>query len=376
MRNLKLLVLLLFPFSLNAQSLNSDSLISDFIELASLLEETHPDPYTGFGGRYFFQDEVRKVKSQLKESHTLKEFAEVCSAFLSNIPDQHTYLQIPENNENMKSEYLNVELGVMPEGLYIKSIDKKHEELLGCQISSINRIAVNHLIDKVNRIAACENKYGSYLNLAKIIAKGNIMRLFPDSGENIEMELQTPQGEKITVFLPIIYSCDKVEKISVPSTLIVGKDNNLSFGFAGNSKDIMYFRIKSIMAQENYWYLHDNGMPGLKQQLQFYYDTFLKKQMPEDIKEAIQEVPSFLDTFTLALTQMKKYKTRNLIIDLRGNSGGYTPIALVSLYMLFGDEYLNTDMGAHFSHRISNLWLKKMNTTLADLNKKRDTKYR
>ena len=46
---------ILFNLPLFAQeSLNSDSLISDFEYFTRLLETTHPDPYSGFGGKVFF----------------------------------------------------------------------------------------------------------------------------------------------------------------------------------------------------------------------------------------------------------------------------------------------------------------------------------
>lgn len=45
---------ILFNLPLFAQeSLNSDSLISDFEYFTRLLETTHPDPYSGFGGKVF-----------------------------------------------------------------------------------------------------------------------------------------------------------------------------------------------------------------------------------------------------------------------------------------------------------------------------------
>lgn len=37
-----------------ATNLSSDSLVNDFLFFCDMLEETHPDPYTGFGGRQFF----------------------------------------------------------------------------------------------------------------------------------------------------------------------------------------------------------------------------------------------------------------------------------------------------------------------------------
>lgn len=370
-----LLLFLFLPLMLKGQVLKSDSLISDFTEFVRLLEETHPDPYTGFGGRYFFQMEVRKVKTLLETTNSTKDFVEICSAFLSNIPDQHTYCQLPQKDNDTKVGHLAMELGIMPEGLYIKAIDQQNKDLLGSEIKFINKIPINQVIEKVNRISASENKYGSYRNLAQIITNGNLVNLFPGIQENLELGLKTPQGENMSLQPPVIYHNNKIEKAVVSQTPIIDKDENLSFGFSDKKKEIMYFRIKSIMAQENYWYLLNNKMPGLEQQLRFYYDVFLKKQMPDDIQEAIKGVPSFLEAFTEMLQQMKKHKSKNLIIDLRGNTGGYTPIAKVSLYMLFGDKYLNTNMGTHSSRRISELWLKKMNTTLNDFNKKWQTQF-
>ena len=48
--------------------------------------------------------------------------------------------------------------------------------------------------------------------------------------------------------------------------------------------------------------------------------------MPKDIKEEINGVPSILDAFSEMLGQMKKQKLKNLVIDLRGNTEGYTHI--------------------------------------------------
>ena len=39
--------------SANAQ-IPTDSIVADFNEFVRLLEETHPDPYTNYGGKPFF----------------------------------------------------------------------------------------------------------------------------------------------------------------------------------------------------------------------------------------------------------------------------------------------------------------------------------
>lgn len=53
-----LLILLLCSLAIGRthaqQTLPGDTLAADFHCLVQLLEETHPDPYTGFGGKVFF----------------------------------------------------------------------------------------------------------------------------------------------------------------------------------------------------------------------------------------------------------------------------------------------------------------------------------
>ena len=43
--------------SANAQ-IPTDSIVADFNEFVRLLEETHPDPYTNYGGKPFFRLEA------------------------------------------------------------------------------------------------------------------------------------------------------------------------------------------------------------------------------------------------------------------------------------------------------------------------------
>lgn len=72
---------------------------------------------------------------------------------------------------------------------------------------------------------------------------------------------------------------------------------------------------------------------------------------------------------------MKREKSSDLINDLRGNGGGWTPIALPTLYQLFGDKYLQTDMQTHYYRFISPLYLQKIGKTLEEFNRQTRYKY-
>lgn len=75
------------------------------------------------------------------------------------------------------------------------------------------------------------------------------------------------------------------------------------------------------------------------------------------------------------LKEMKKEASSTLIIDLRNNSGGWTPIVLPTLYQLFGDHFLQTDMDIEFYRIISPLYMQKLQTNLQDFNQAYGTDY-
>ena len=72
---------------------------------------------------------------------------------------------------------------------------------------------------------------------------------------------------------------------------------------------------------------------------------------------------------------MKKEASSTLIIDLRNNSGGWTPIVLPTLYQLFGNHFLQTDMDIEFYRIISPLYMQKLQTNLQDFNQAYGTDY-
>lgn len=63
---------LLFLLSAQAQVNNNlrDTLTSDFDSFIKILEETHPDPYTRFGGKVFFHKAAYEVRSKLEKGRT------------------------------------------------------------------------------------------------------------------------------------------------------------------------------------------------------------------------------------------------------------------------------------------------------------------
>lgn len=86
------------------EPLNGDSLASDFRYLVKELAATHPDPYSGFGGKVFFYEQAFHLENELRRTPGTKQtFFDKVSIFLSNLQDEHTYLFTSHSQSTSKS---------------------------------------------------------------------------------------------------------------------------------------------------------------------------------------------------------------------------------------------------------------------------------
>lgn len=120
-----------------------------------------------------------------------------------------------------------------------------------------------------------------------------------------------------------------VSKVDFPS-------RDLSYAFVGKGKNTMYLRLKHIMARDCFEHMRATGME-YKNYISFMYEAW-NKEMPADPEESIAQMPSFSGEFYNML--MKQNCSKNLIIDLCGNDGGFTPITLPTLYQLWCDRFI------------------------------------
>lgn len=362
------------------EAADKDSLAADFTYLVNALEETHPDPYSGFGGKVFFHKEATDLLDNLRENPcTTQEFCFKVSAFLANIQDGHTALDYSTATDNSVKRYLPLQIRVIPGHLILSGLPANRKEFLGSRIDCINGESVDVLLQHTAKTIACENAYGSYAQLSANLCHPSLnTKLFPDEQESMLFTVETPAGVKESFRLDYInreewknYSLSKLpEWDKVPSS------SYMSYTYLDSQKQVMLFKLTSIMARENFEVTIRNGWDNAYGQLKDFYQSTLKKEMPADTIQALAGVPSFSEVFLQMLKDMKKNKSQVLIIDLRFNGGGWTPITLPALYMLYGDKYLKTDMKTTGYKLISPLLLKKQGETLEEFNKHYDPRYK
>ena len=70
---LSLLLCLAYLLASAQEPLNGDSLASDFRYLVKELAATHPDPYSGFGGKVFFYEQAFHLENELRRTPGTKQ---------------------------------------------------------------------------------------------------------------------------------------------------------------------------------------------------------------------------------------------------------------------------------------------------------------
>lgn len=360
------------------ETLDGDSLASDFRYLVKQLEATHPDPYSGFGGKVFFHKQAFLLENELRQAPgTLQTLFDKASAFLSNLQDGHTYLFTPAASQQAEQRYLALEVRTIPEGIILQGVPESFKSLLGSRITAINDTSLDEVLVHTAAIHASENLYDRYSNLRRYISSEHFLKqLFPEMGDSVCFSLLTPDGQTSEMTLPLLALQEvKSTRMQRNGSWAAYPNKQLEYKFADDKKQTMLININSIMARDNFEYMQKQGWQDLQRQIEFYYKTTLKQEIPADIEQAVRQLPSFAEVFGNMLKEMKKEHSQTLIIDLRGNSGGWTPITLPTLYQLFGDRFLQKDIDMEFYRLISPLYMQKLETNLQDFNKDYGTDY-
>ena len=365
--------------SANAQ-IPTDSIVADFNEFVRLLEETHPDPYTNYGGKPFFRLEAMDTRFGLIEDSVTSsdELARRITKFLAPLEDGHTNIDMGFSSffEEREPEMgAPIDFRPISDGVVINSITSEYKDLLGSRLIAIEGIPLKEICTNVAEYRTAENEIGR-INLFCFInglSPNELRKAIPDMRQDsITFQLQTPEGKQMNLTLPLIDkygSGSNIELSSVELTKPFPSQGNLSYLFVDDKKNTMYFRSSQIISRDALEIMINRGM-DVGQYLKRTYMQFNEDDMPNDVNKALAKIPSFSDEFGKMLQVMKKNKSKNLIIDLRGNSGGFTPITLPTLYQLWGDKYLEEAprFGIKFIQLFSPLYMKKMNITMEQLN--------
>ena len=337
-----LLVALMSLSKVHAQ-IPTDSIVADFNEFVRLLEETHPDPYTNYGGRPFFRKAAMETRLKLIQDSVTSSsvLAHRIGEFLTPLSDGHTSIWDDSFDwwKHAPIRFLAMNQGIM----YVQVLPAQYKELLGSKLLGIENMSIQDVVTGLTQqsIYPAENEMGRLLMLCWDCA--SLDKVIPNIPEDsITYHLESPEGKQVSITLPYKLHFDSdsgLEQCEIPYTNIF-PSKHLAFDFVGEGKNTMFLCLNSIMARDCIEFMRDNGWEYESSVASLFRQMYRGQEMPSDPNVAIAMLPSFSDEFEKMLIEMKRNKSKNLIIDLRGNSGGFTPIVIPTLYQMWGDEFI------------------------------------
>lgn len=320
---------------------DNGSIVKDFDAFVRLLEKNHPDPYTNYGGKAFFHLAAEKTRQSLIQDTvtSLDEFANRINEFLAPLQDGHTKIFLEDDSIAKPRPAISFE--VINDGIIVNRIDRKYEKLIGSRLLAIENVPIKEVYNGLAKYWPAENEIGRMALINKLgTTADHLSKVLPNmSNKCVNYQLMTPDGKQVNLNLPFMSDDNQREKILTDKHCSdIFPSHHLSYDYVDKEKNTMYLRLTQISARDCIDVMKQMGMDYSSVVESFYKD--LGKEMPSDKDQAVAQMPSLSEVFEKMLLSMKQNGSKNLIIDLRGNVGGFTPIATPTLYQMWGDEYI------------------------------------
>lgn len=336
---------------------------ADVLELQDLLERVHPDPYTGFGGRVAFQRAFRAVLDALpQDSIAVSDLRVRLASLLGGMSDGHTGLSgVGAAGSDVPQAYLPVRFDAASDGLFVSDAMPDHPDLVGALVQAVEGVPADEMAFRSRVLFPSENLSGARRRLALALASRTRARILGVAAE-AELHLTVvPPGATGTREVTLPYELSTEEWRTGP-WLSSGTDalSAAPGPFSGRmvaGGRVGYLRLRAMWSREAFENMRAAGRTDLGRWLQFAYRNLMPGAAPDDEGRAIAGFPSLIEETHALLTRMGDEGATDLIVDLRGNDGGFAIIGDPFLYQLFGSAYLAAPDPVYFATRVSDEYL-------------------
>ena len=380
---LSIIIILLhcWPLPSSAQDrLTAAEARQDLRYLFSALEQIHPDPYSAFGGRVNFGRRTAALLEAVPdEGLTSPELYGIVRPFFGELSDGHTYVNSPPTaSTSVVARRLPVRFAIATDAVFVQSAVPPFDKLIGYRLQAVQGVSIERAAELAAAVFPAENRFGAVRWLLRFLASDRgTRRVFPGVEDSLSIQLAGPDGKPVEMHLPyslgaaagrdvgwVLNRWDAIETGPGPFHWQLIDDSNVG-----------YLRVSSIQGREAFEELRAVGRGDLPEQLARYYERYESAAMPARLDAALAGVPCFTHAVRDLLTAMRERESKYLILDLRGNGGGWSSLITPFLVLAYGNRYLGYDYPVTFATRISPSYLELTGRTLAQLNAELGTDY-
>jgi hypothetical protein len=350
------------PGGLAQERLTPQQVEQDVRYFIRTLEETHPDPYTAFGGKVEFKRRVGEMlRSVPADGLEAAGVYELMAPFLADLGDGHTRLSEPSRTgDDVVSKWLPIRFAVASDAIFVSQAGTGFEALVGYRLVAAEGLAVEHLTERAARITPTENAYGHARTLAAAVRSNRYSaRLFGWQRDTAQLVLESPDGVQVRRLVPFL---DRRELAGLEwsggTRLDLGEGNGPIWWTYLEQERVGYLRLLAIEGAEAF--REARGRQDLPGYVSRYYSRYLDHEAPADLDSALAGVPCFTQTVTDLLSRMRADGGEYLIVDVRHNGGGWSSLMLPLYLLAFGNEYLD--------YPFPDLWVDVASPQLLQLN--------
>ncbi len=328
------------------KKISREALIQDIRELTNIIENAHPDPYLKGGGRIAYHRRLQKlIRDVPLEGMTQREFFFHLQPFIAKIEDGHTTIKEAGSSvDDINPGGIPLIFDAIEEKLYVRAVtNEKYRPLIGCILISIEGVSFKEIVKRQKNRIGFENVYqllSTLGNKGSLYYSDYLKQLIPEwsTFEQITVILRHTSGTEKEYSFPPAKNVqapfiEQKTRIELPQT-----DNPFFFyHFIDPEKKIAFLRITNMITyRETYEYWEATGTTNFNDLARRVFKDFNDEEPPEDYKKVIEGIPTATETFLSLVKEMKRKKTKFLIVDLRKNSGGNDTMIQILLYFLVG----------------------------------------
>lgn len=334
--------------------------VEDFERLVELVEQTHPDPYAAFGGETGFEAAATEFSDRARQIGDREELHRLAQRFLATLQDGHTTMTALAAPEEGRGRWAPLVFGIATDAMFVQAAAPELEPHVGDKLLAVGSLPLDRLLDSLRISHPTENRYGAMHRLQRLLIRRRPS--WPsalEQGDPLPVTLQTPTGDTMALDLP--YVEERPDYRAPDRALDLAGDNRLLHGKILERRGVRagYFVWNAVVSREiaeNAWRRDPSTAKG---SFDWVFSYLPAARRSGDLEADLELMPSLYTRFSRLLEEMRSRDVEHLIIDLRRNNGGMTPLVYPLLFMLYGDTVLENPTAARYDVRISPLYLSK-----------------
>jgi hypothetical protein len=323
------------------ERLSREQAVEDVRYFLRTLEQTHPDPYSAFGGKVAFKLRAQDLLAAVPaEGLTADALYSLMVPFLATLGDGHTSLRSPVRDDGRPARQLPVVFAVATDATFVAGATAEYEELVGDRLVAVEGLPLAEVERLASGLLPTENASGAARAATVAVTSARyVRRLLQRDVDTLRVLLREPHGTEIEQRIPFVSAdAGRPTRPRRPWPAL-GADSGAIWWRYFDPDRVGYLRLSSIEAQEPF--AGARGRQDLPQYVAAYYRRYMHREAPANIDRAIAGVPCFTESVAELLTMMRDKKGAYLVIDLRQDGGGWSSLGLPLYLLRYGNRYLD-----------------------------------